>query len=624
MINNVQIEPIEALLLPKNCHFADDARAVINCWDDANVLACPGSGKTTVLLAKLKILADRMPLAGGRGICILSHTNVAVDEIKKRLKGDSEKILSYPNFAGTIQSFVDTFVVFPFWRSFVKVSLRVVSSSEYAYRSWQLMQNGYQYSSLKGFVSRHCGVNTANETPIKVIEKLSLDNDGSLLISGKKQAGADSKSAQQLKSLNTYLHKNEGLMTYENAFRCASNILKKQGDSFRTLVSKRFKYVFIDEYQDCSNLQCSVLKDLFGGTDAVVQRIGDMDQAIYNSIYDSTNSSWDVSRDCLEISETNRFGNEIASVLSSLRTGHKTIVSARGFFRIKPVLFVYSSGAETKVVDAFVEEIRQTKLAKDGVYKAIGMLRKGSGMTITRYWNHFDKDAVVRSKDGLDFYLQEIVRHLHDGRLYKAEKAVVDFIVCFSRCCNIRTTNNRMYTKTTMCRKIEERCDKRFRECMLNLAMSFSSWTTSVEAQLLTLLHGICNEIFDRKWTEDEFANVISDRKDFESQRVALDKHYDDGITVKLDTVHGVKGETHDATLYLETEHVRSSDLRRIMPLFECGKLKDNAPIYEKSRRCAYVGLSRPRYLLCVAMQERTYEGHAATFEKDWRVVHVK
>ena len=429
MINNVQIEPIEALLLPKNCHFADDARAVINCWDDANVLACPGSGKTTVLLAKLKILADRMPLAGGRGICILSHTNVAVDEIKKRLKGDSEKILSYPNFAGTIQSFVDTFVVFPFWRSFVKVSLRVVSSSEYAYRSWQLMQNGYQYSSLKGFVSRHCGVNTANETPIKVIEKLSLDNDGSLLISGKKQAGADSKSAQQLKSLNTYLHKNEGLMTYENAFRCASNILKKQGDSFRTLVSKRFKYVFIDEYQDCSNLQCSVLKDLFGGTDAVVQRIGDMDQAIYNSIYDSTNSSWDVSRDCLEISETNRFGNEIASVLSSLRTGHKTIVSARGFFRIKPVLFVYSSGAETKVVDAFVEEIRQTKLAKDGVYKAIGMLRKGSGMTITRYWNHFDKDAVAAVDKNFVALLgvgaAAVFHDLHNGVFVKAAEFVV-------------------------------------------------------------------------------------------------------------------------------------------------------------------------------------------------------
>ena len=38
-----------------------------------------------MLLAKLKLLADRMPLENGAGVCVLSHTNVAVDEIRNRL-----------------------------------------------------------------------------------------------------------------------------------------------------------------------------------------------------------------------------------------------------------------------------------------------------------------------------------------------------------------------------------------------------------------------------------------------------------------------------------------------------------------------------------------------------------
>ena len=47
---------LEALMLPTGCHFSADAKTVINCWESTEVLACPGSGKTTVLIAKLKLI----------------------------------------------------------------------------------------------------------------------------------------------------------------------------------------------------------------------------------------------------------------------------------------------------------------------------------------------------------------------------------------------------------------------------------------------------------------------------------------------------------------------------------------------------------------------------------------
>ena len=48
-----------------------------------------------------------MPLENGAGICVLSHTNVAVNEIKNRLSDYADRLLSYPNYIGTIQSFID-------------------------------------------------------------------------------------------------------------------------------------------------------------------------------------------------------------------------------------------------------------------------------------------------------------------------------------------------------------------------------------------------------------------------------------------------------------------------------------------------------------------------------------
>ena len=79
------------------------------------------------------------------------------------------------------------------------------------------------------------------------------------------------------------------------------------------------------------------------------------------------------------------------------------------------------------------------------------------------------------------------------------------------------------------------------------------------------------------------------------------------GRKIQFDTVHGVKGETHDATLYLETDYIRSSDIIRILHCYGIGK-PGASPLYDYSRKIVYVGMSRPRKLLCVAIRDKTYE----------------
>ena len=88
-------------------HF-DSARVnVLKNMDSVDIQAFPGSGKTTILVAKLAILAKKWPYSNA-GICVLSHTNVAREEIEERL-GNTEigrKLLSYPHFIGTVHSFL--------------------------------------------------------------------------------------------------------------------------------------------------------------------------------------------------------------------------------------------------------------------------------------------------------------------------------------------------------------------------------------------------------------------------------------------------------------------------------------------------------------------------------------
>ena len=95
------------------------------------------------------------------------------------------------------------------------------------------------------------------------------------------------------------------------------------------------------------------------------------------------------------------------------------------------------------------------------------------------------------------------------------------------------------------------------------------------------------------------------------------------GRKIEFDTIHGVKGETHDATLYLETDRQGASDLNRILPYFGIGKL-GNSKLFEYSRKLAYVGMSRPKKLLCVAMQAKTYEKSKDVFVADWEIIDLR
>lgn len=86
---------------------------VIKCNGAAFINACPGAGKTRVMVERAAGVFQNMPL--GRGVAFLSFTKAAISELEKRLRQRAIlPIPIYPSFIGTFDSFVWQFFVAPF------------------------------------------------------------------------------------------------------------------------------------------------------------------------------------------------------------------------------------------------------------------------------------------------------------------------------------------------------------------------------------------------------------------------------------------------------------------------------------------------------------------------------
>lgn len=130
-ISSEDIKYAEKILLPEGKTFDAERVNFIRNLTTIDLQAVPGSGKTTALLAKLLILEKYLPFADGSGILILSHTNAAIDEIKHKIAKHCPKLFGYPNFIGTIQSFVDEFLAIPIANQVLNTKINWIDTERY-------------------------------------------------------------------------------------------------------------------------------------------------------------------------------------------------------------------------------------------------------------------------------------------------------------------------------------------------------------------------------------------------------------------------------------------------------------------------------------------------------------
>ncbi len=624
-ITDEEIETIEKLLLQPGKHFADDAKEVIRFWDSTDVAACPGSGKTTVLLAKLKLIADRMPLENGSGICVLSHTNVAVDEIKAKLSCTADKLLSYPNYIGTIQSFVNKYVTMQYIKGRCKTNLQFVSDKEYAhflYRLiWRDKSRNSPYNSLRYYIQKRIKAgNYPYTNEEEYYQNIVFTPDG-IYHQSVRLAGPSSDSYKQYKQAKQDLLISEGMLLYSDTYVYANEAIDALSKDYTDLFSKRFKYVFIDEYQDCDENQRMALEKIFDVSQCCVIRIGDSDQAIYTGL--NKTSDWMPQSDCMTIASSCRYSQEIANILSPLRKNGERIVASSGISGFKPVIIVFDEDNPACVIQEYANQIIRRDLNRAGeTHYAVGFRRESSsGLTVGSYWTEFD--SVKQTKEDLKYWvlIDGICTELRKGKLYRAESLVRRIIWKIFRDLGIKNEKtDKSYSPAAVHKELKNEYFETYSEYIINL----SSLDCANREKVDEIIRGLVTTLLQddklfEKLPEYFMENTVSNDKENEHNLCSSN-----GVDIRFDTVHSVKGQTHTTTLYLETEYQNGSDLARILHLYGTGT-GGSSPVYDYSRKLAYVGMSRPKKLLCVAMQSKTYNKSKGAFNSDlWEVIDLR
>lgn len=464
-------------------------------------------------------------------------------------------------------------------------------------------------------------------------QALHIRGDGALCIGKQKKplAGVGKASAGQYKELLAELLKDEGIIRYQDAYVYASVAIDELPAEYTDLFSSRFQYVFIDEYQDCNNLQRQAIDVIFDPQKCAVFKIGDSDQAIYNSAEDTT-PDWMPQPDFLPIVTSCRFNQEIANVICKLKKSEKNIVTLAGATGVKPVLLVFSPENIDRVIGGFISALDRHELYdNNGIYKAIGAVKREdlSGLKIGSYWTEFDGSANKKNEYSYWVLVDEIVQYLLEGKLYKAEQSVRRLLCRVFHYISIKhPVSGKDYTIVAMKNALDEKYRGQYRQWIYEMSRIQTIDRHSVDQllrqkinELLRIGNPSLTDIFTvlPAFFLEESTGV--NHADIAEKNVLIDPIR--GRRIIFDTIHSVKGETHDATLYLETDRQGASDLNRILPYFGVGRCGSSS-LYDSSRKLAYVGMSRPKKLLCVAMQAETYEKSKGIFDADWEVVDLR
>ena len=494
----------------------------------------------------------------------------------------------------------------------------------------QVISSG-QYPQLRYTVDTLYSANTALYVDkVAFVRALSIDDTGNLRLQSQRRAiaGATTKSAKQFIAAKNAVLLANGLMRYRDTYPIAREAISSLSDEYTNLFSERFKYVFIDEYQDCNDDQREALSRLFDSTKCCVIRIGDPDQAIY-SFQEDNMVDWVPIDGCLSIESSCRYPQEIADILIPLRKDGLSIVSTNGSCGYRPVLIVFNDQSIDNVLNQFVVQLEAKGLHDpNGEYYAIGFVGKESvtGLRIGSYWNNYEGSSNTKNDYRYWIIIEEICESLRNGKLYHAENSVRKLICRLFHYTGVTNKDTgKEFTQTS----IKDRLKQEYYDIYTNHIIALSELQDIskdivdgiVRSMMDALLNGKGQAIFDAlpAWFLDRSASIKSSTP---NNNIFIDPIR--GRRISFSTIHGIKGQTHDATLYLETETSNGSDLSRILWCYGIGK-PGKSSLFEYSRKLAYVGFSRPKKLLCVAMQESTYEKCRNQFRNQfWEIVDVR
>lgn len=658
-ITTDDIKYAESILLKEGC-FDQQRIEFITNFDTLDLQAVPGSGKTTALLAKLLILERYLPLSRGEGILVISHTNVAIEEITERIQRHCPKLFNYPNFVGTIQRFTDEFLAFPFYADKYKKKPVRIDNEIYCDAVERLLKK-----NLKGNKSADernakyflLGNKNAATFRLRCIDgkfKLYSSINGSELNISKPKRGKNyedfnnnEKRAIRLWLLDFKTNiMEQGILHFDDAYFLAETYIHKF-PQVKEILQNRFRMVFVDEMQDMDAHQYFLLENLFfcnGASSSSYQRIGDKNQAIFSGTV-KAEEVWHDRNLVLPITGSPRLGSAVANIVNNFAIYPGFEIQGLGNSSIRPCMFVYKEANILSVIPAFINQIKT--YMREGTFPTTPQhpikivawntvwqeeQQTAGRYRLTDYFSSYNKADAKPSVDHQCLYSYLINFDNKEHKLASIRKSILNGILMVLRIEDIKTDSEMKYSKKTMIEAIkqlqtaENLCYDSFQLHLYNWCMNIVQgrvlqvWSEikSYLPEFLNLFHAKIT--LSTKFINDQVVDNGSNENMTEPNTVNSD-----GIRINLATVHSVKGQTHSATLYLESAYQGKHESERLFSQF-LGQQFNSTKVRDKeSSKMLYVGLSRPTHFLAIAIHEDHYQEKLTQLANNdnWTIVKV-
>lgn len=549
--------------------------------------ACPGSGKTQCVGIKLAFHVSQWNNRHS-GIAVLSFTRNAANEIKKRANlflGGND--VSTPHFVGTIDSWIHNFIFHPFGHIVTgyngvdgDFTHRLISNESKAD-----FLNRYAYKKKKGKYFETID-----------ILNYSLGSDHKPIWIGKGDK-TFSKCDQQILRNKKKDFVSNGFVTYADIEYWSYCLLSERTD-LRKLIAKRFPYIFIDECQDLSRMQLSIL-DLLINFGVKVHLVGDLDQAIYEfrKVYPeyvlNCINYWNL--EPLKLTRNFRSTQSICDFASKLKGREKMKAKNKGS-EDDCLLWEYDNKDQLPNIQlSFLKELEKRGIKPEN---AIIIARGKSTLNQIRGKSFPEKKSIVidlatalfkwtlPNKTGSD---------LNDA-FKLCSQAILDLVYDGKR---------NIYQVPENFSPIE------WRHLIVKLLDEFKdiahfqhngqtvTWSIWVNSYLKPKLQQFWSKFENPSYSFEEARKRIRAADGTANDNVFFgvqESHQNPGI--KLETIHGVKGETYDAVLLVSSPSYSQGG-------YFVQWLKDQNNEYN---RFAYVACTRPRHLLIVAIPKSNHE----------------
>lgn len=558
--------------------------------------ACPGSGKTEVLAIKTA-LEKEIWESETSGFAVLTFTNSAESEITNRIEAYTNEKLGYPHFVGTFTSWLHGYVANPFLHKITGYkgddsgdkSIKLIENdsnsdflnvfcSQYGYRELGHIKAHEFFVDYKTDEYKYCG--SRNKDGIAILHEL-LEQDAWRI--------------NDLKKIKEKFWK-YGFGLYEDIEYLCCTLLRKYPE-ISELISKRFPVIFVDECQDLSYVQLNILDCLLEkGTK--IHLIGDLNQAIYGfrNIEPQDTKEFIEVNNFKEVELTENYRScQLIVDASRFVVGEKNNVVGKNDNRSeKPLIAIlYTKGKEQEAVDKFHDYLTSGKLDAD------------ESRIIVRNKNLKNKLLGIKRREQATNILEEIAKIVY---LLDHEDCVDDYRTVFSmlaknvqkvffktsehlnsnffyKPCELEMEEWKRYLSIVRSKLKEEKK-------LLDFSMAWGQWKKQLDA---FMKKNICNL--------EEFSNCPYElgaiRRGNKDKCVdeTLFKVGDNKLLYRIETIHGCKGMSLDAVLFMSAYQASNDE-------HSGGYWKqwfDVENIGEENR-LAYVAFSRARYLLALGI----------------------